>query len=68
MKDYKAKELREKSVEELYGMLAEERAAQFKRRKEMVFRQSNDAAGLKTMRHNSARILTVIKEKEKANV
>lgn len=68
MKDYKATELREKTTAELYGMLAEERAAQYQSRKAMVFRQSNDTAGMKTRKHNIARIMTVIHEKESANV
>jgi large subunit ribosomal protein L29 len=67
MKDMKAKELREKSVPELEAMIREEKAALFKARRDLVFRQSADTTGLKTRRHNIARILTVITEKQRGN-
>lgn len=65
MKNFKAKELREKSVPELEAMVKEERAALYKARRDLVFRQSTDTTGLKTRRHNIARLLTVIQEHKK---
>lgn len=67
MKEYKPADLRTKSVEDLLKMVAEERAAMYQARKAMVFRQSSDTAGQKTRKHNVARILTIIKEKETAS-
>ncbi len=65
MKDTKAKELREKSVPELEAMLTEERAALYKARRDLVFRQITDTSTIKVRRHNIARILTVIEEKKR---
>lgn len=65
MKDTKAKELREKSVPELETMLTEERAALYKARRDLVFRQITDTSSIKIRRHNIARILTVIDEKKR---
>lgn len=65
MKDTKAKELREKSVPELEAMLGEERAALYKARRDLVFRQITDTSSIKVRRHNIARILTVIDEKKR---
>lgn len=67
MKSYKPAELRTKTVEELLKMVAEERAAMYQARKAMVFRQSSDTASQKTRKHNVARLLTLIKEKETAS-
>ena len=64
MKSTKASDLRGKTVEELQTLIADEKAAMYKTRRDMVFRQSTDTAGLKTRRHNIARILTVLNEKE----
>ena len=64
MKALKAKELRDKSVPELEEMIRQERAAIFKARRDMVFRQTTDTASLKTRRHNIARLLTLINEKK----
>jgi ribosomal protein L29 len=66
MKDMKANELRDKSVEELEEMLRGERAALYKGRRDLVFRQSSDTTGQKVRRHNIARILTVIGEKKRS--
>ncbi|MFX9012115.1 50S ribosomal protein L29, partial [Acinetobacter baumannii] len=41
-----------------------ERAALYKARRDLVFRQSTDTTGLKTRRHNIARLLTLINEKK----
>ncbi|HRF58623.1 MAG TPA: 50S ribosomal protein L29 [Fimbriimonadaceae bacterium] len=67
MKDLKASELREKSVPDLEGLLDKERADLYKARRDLVFRQITDTAGLKVRRHNIARILTVIEEKKKGS-
>lgn len=64
MKATKASELRDKSVPELEELLAQERAALFKARRDLVFRQTTDVAGIKTRRHNIARILTLIGQKK----
>jgi len=66
VKQTKASDLRGKTVEELHTLIAEEKAAMYKTRRDMVFRQSTDTAGLKARRHNIARILTVIGEVERA--
>lgn len=65
MKSTKASDLRGKTVEELQTLIADEKAAMYKTRRDMVFRQSTDTAGLTTRRHNIARILTVLTEKER---
>jgi large subunit ribosomal protein L29 len=64
MKATKPASLREKTVPELEQMLEQERAALYKARRDLVFRQSTDVASLKQRRHNIARILTVINEKK----
>ena len=64
MKSLKAKELRDKSVPELEALVAEERAALYKARRDLVFRQMTDTASLKVRRHNIARLLTLINEKK----
>lgn len=66
MKSTKASDLRGKTVEELHTLIADEKAAMYKTRRDMVFRQTSDTSGLKTRRHNIARILTVLGEKERA--
>lgn len=65
MKDIKPAELREKTVPQLEQMLTEERAALYKARRDLVFRQNSDLTGLKVRRHNIARILTIINEKKR---
>ena len=65
MKATKAAELREKSVPELEDLIEQERAALYKDRRDLVFRQITDVSCLKTRRHNIARILTVINEKKR---
>ena len=57
-------ELRDKTVPELEDLLAQERAALYKARRDLVFRQSTDTTGMRTRRHNIARILTLITEKK----
>jgi ribosomal protein L29 len=64
MKDYKSTDLREKSVPELEEMVSQERAALYKARRDLVFRQVTDTASLKVRRHNIARLLGVITEKK----
>ncbi len=65
MKNTKASDLRGKTAEELQTLIADEKAAMYKTRRDMVFRQSTDTAGLRTRRHNIARILTILAENEK---
>ena len=45
-------------------MLSQERAALYKARRDLVFRQMTDTASLKVRRHNIARIMTLIGEKK----
>lgn len=65
MKSLKANELMDKSVPELEKMVLEERAALYKARRDLVFRQMTDTASLKVRRHNIARLLTIISQKKK---
>jgi large subunit ribosomal protein L29 len=65
MKGTKATELREKSIPELEEMVKAEQAALYKARRDLVFRQLKDTAGLKVRRHNIARLLTIIGEKKR---
>ena len=65
MKSLKAKELRDKSIADLEALVNEERAALYKSRRDLVFRQLTDTASVKVRRHNIARILTVISEKQR---
>jgi large subunit ribosomal protein L29 len=67
MKDLKTSDLREKSVPELEELVNQERAALYKARRDLVFRQMTDTASLKVRRHNIARILTIIAEKKGGN-
>ena len=67
MKSLKAKELRDKSIADLQEMVNEEQAALYKARRDIVFRQLTDTASVKVRRHNVARILTVISEKQRGN-
>lgn len=65
MKAIDVKDLRTKNVAELEKMVDEARAALFKSRRDLVFRRVTDTASLKVQRHNIARILTVIGEKQR---
>ena len=65
MKDLKSAELIEKSVPEMEEMLKVERAALYKARRDLVFRQMTDTTSLKVRRHNIARIHTAITEKKR---
>jgi ribosomal protein L29 len=67
MKDVKPNELRDKSVPELEELVNQERAALYKARRDLVFRQMTDTASLKIRRHNIARMLTIIAEKKGGN-
>ena len=64
MKDVKVKDLRDKSVPELEALILTERAALYKARRDLVFRQMTDTASLRVRRHNIARMLTLIAEKK----
>lgn len=65
MKAIKCAELRDKSVPELEEMVRQEREAQFRARRDLVFRQITDTASLKVRRQNIARLLTLIEEKKR---
>lgn len=67
MKDLKTNDLRDKSVPELEELVLQERAALYKARRDLVFRQMTDTASLKVRRHNIARLLTIITEKKGGN-
>ena len=67
MKDLKPTELRDKSVPELEELVNQERAALYKARRDLVFRQMTDTASLKIRRHKIARMLTIIAEKKGGN-
>ncbi len=65
MKALKSSELRGKSVEELQQMIAAEHQGLYNTRRDLVFRKVTDTASLKSRRHNIARILGVIGEKQR---
>lgn len=65
MKELKAKDVRELSVPELEAKVLEERAALYKARRDLVFRQITDVASLKARRRNIARLLMVIGDKKR---
>jgi ribosomal protein L29 len=67
MKAIKTPDLRAKTVEELADLAMQERAALYKMRRDLVFRQVTDTRSLTERRHNIARILTVINEKKRGN-
>ena len=59
----KAKDLREKSVEELQSTLGEEQEAQFKLRMQQATGQLTETHKVKETRRNIARLKTVITQK-----
>jgi large subunit ribosomal protein L29 len=59
----KAKDLREKSVEELQATLGEEQEAQFKLRMQQATGQLTETHKVKDTRRNIARLKTVITQK-----
>lgn len=65
MKGTKTQELADKSVPELEALVAEERAALYKARRDLVFRQLTDVKQLAVRRHNIARMLTLITQKKR---
>lgn len=65
MKTIETKELRDKSVKELETMLEKERAALYDMRRKSAMRDLKDTRSLTVQRHNIARILTIITEKQK---
>lgn len=67
MKSTKAKDLRQKDVPELEALVAEEREALYRARRDLVFRKVTDIAQIKIRRHNIARLLTLIKEKKRGD-
>ncbi len=64
MKGMKPKDIRDKSVPELEAMVDAERAALYRARRDLVFRQLTDVKQLAVRRHNIARMLTIISEKK----
>jgi large subunit ribosomal protein L29 len=64
MKGIKTNDIRDKSVPELEAMVDAERAALYRARRDLVFRQLTDVKQLAVRRHNIARLLTVITEKK----
>ena len=67
MKETKTIELKDKTVPELEELVLRERAALYKARRDLVFRQITDVKSLKVRRHNIARLLTLIGEKKKGS-
>jgi len=65
MKALNVKELREKSIDQLQVMLLEERAQLFGVRRDLVFRKITDISSMKSRRHNIARIMTIVGEKQR---
>ena len=65
MKAIKPADIRDKSAPDLEEMVRQERAALYKARRDLVFRQLTDVASLKVRRNNIARILTLIGEKKR---
>ncbi len=65
MKSIKAKDLREKSIEDLEQMLAQGHADLYQNRRDLVFRRVTDISTIKARRHDIARIKTVITEKQR---
>lgn len=59
----KAKDLREKSIEELQSTLGEEQEAQFKLRMQQATGQLTETHKVKDTRRNIARLKTVITQK-----
>lgn len=59
-----AKELRDKTIEELKKILAENRETLFKLKQERFNRKLKKVSEMKKIRHLVARILTIIQEKE----
>lgn len=65
MKGLKTIDVADKSVPELEAMVADERAALYKARRDLVFRQLTDVKQLAVRRHNIARLLTLITQKQR---
>ena len=65
MKGTKAADLRGKTAEELRALISDEKAAMYKHRRDLVFRRTTDSASYKVRRHNVARLLTILGEKER---
>lgn len=61
-----ARELKEKSVDELQSELLELRKEQFNLRMQKATEQTNQSHTLKNVRRNIARVKTVINQKAKA--
>lgn len=67
MKELKTTELQDKTVPELEEMVQIERAALYKARRDLVFRQITGTDTLKARRHNIARLLTLINQKKRGS-
>lgn len=60
----KAKELREKTIDELKKLLSETQENVYGLRLERINRKLKNVSQMKKARHTVARVLTIIKEKE----
>jgi len=65
MKGLKPRDLREKTIAELQELLEKERAALYDLRRRIALRETQDTASVKTTRHNIARIMTILTEKQR---
>jgi len=65
MKALKVNDLREKTVEELQELLEKERVALYDSRRKLVFREIKNVNLVREHRHNIARFMTLITEKQR---
>jgi ribosomal protein L29 len=66
MKALKPAELRDKTVADLKELLAKERSNLFQLKKKLAFKEEKDVKSAIVQRHNIARIITILAEKERA--
>ncbi|MCS6950378.1 MAG: 50S ribosomal protein L29 [Armatimonadota bacterium] len=66
MKPLKPEELRQLSLSELHQRLQQERERLFQLRQNKAVRKLSDTASIRITRHNIARLLTIITEKQRA--
>ncbi|MEJ5252399.1 MAG: 50S ribosomal protein L29 [Armatimonadota bacterium] len=66
MKPLKPEELRKLSLPELHQRLQQERERLFQLRQNKAMRKLGDTASIRITRHNIARLLTIINEKQRA--
>jgi len=65
MKSLRAKDLQDKPVDELEGMLLRAQADLYQLRRDLVFRKVSDISSVRVRRHDIARIKTVLTQKSK---